>query len=481
MSVVWISVPWRLWRGELRVQGLLLRRRLFTAVQAAVGLVFFFFVVLRVREALAGGGSLPVLNVAIATVALVVLLAANVTLLGERTGTLPWQLQRWAASLPLSSAQVARLIVAFSILRSGLTTLALLSAVAVGALTYARSLPTVLIILASALVLPLLPVALGLQWARRRGTSVSFAFTIVPLSVTVAVLSVQLPATSGWIQTALRVTALPGLLMTGRAGWAEAVVFLAAWAGLGLVLMRPSALSLRDSGVSRGFGSSIWRLGRIPPVHSPNRLALDIALHRVHLTDWLEVVFLGAVSCSVIALQSFVRDSVLGGFAIAGAFSAAGTTASIAGYVHMKAALRTDPASEAWVRTLPVSARDLGLARHAVCVAGSALAVVPVMVLALVKTGTPPTQDAIVLALWTGMAAVALTGWFAAFLSIGGWARRVAGYVLFGWYTVRLLSGAAILAWNKPLVVAALFAIDLVIALIGHWLGAIGASRQTGQ
>jgi hypothetical protein len=482
MSAGWIAVPVQLWRGELRVQGLLLRRGLFTALQAAVGLVFFAVVAARVHDALARGGPLPVLNLAIATVAFGMLLAANVTLLGERTGTLPWQIQSWSASLPLASGSVARLIVAFSLLRSGLLTLALLSAVAVGALTAAHSLTGVVMILASALLLPLLPVALGLQWARWRGASVSLAFTIVPIGVTVAALSVQLPATSGWIATALRLIALPALLLTGRAAWSEAIVFLAVWVGLATLLMRPAALSLKDSAVGRGFDSSIRRLSGVTAHDNPNRLALDIVIHRVGLADVLEVVFLGMVSCSVVALQTFVKDSVVGGIAMTAAFSAAAATAALAGYLDFSATVRTDPATEAWIRTLPVSARALALARHGVCVAAAALAVVPVMVLAIVKAGLPPETGAIVLALWAGMTALALTGWFAAVLSVHGWRRKVAGYGLFAWFSIRSIAGAAVLvAWNRPLLVAALFAVDVVIALAGQWLGTISASREPAQ
>jgi hypothetical protein len=481
MSAVWISVPVQLWRGELRVQGLLLRRRLFTALQAAVGLIFFLVIVARVRYALAGGGPLPVLNLAIATVAFGMLLAANVTLLGERTGTLPWQVQSWAASLPLASGTVARLIAAFSLLRSGLMTLALLSAVAVGALTTTHSPTAVVMILASALLLPLLPVALGLQWARRRGTSVSLAFTIVPVGVTIGALSVQLPATSGWIETALRLIALPALLLTGRAGWGEAIVFLAAWVGLAAVLMRPAALSLRDSVVGRGFGSSIGRLSRITLKPNPNLLALDIAIHRVGPAELLELIFLGTVSCSVVALQTFVKDSVLGEIAMAAAFSAAGATAALAGYLDLSSTVRTGPATEAWIRALPISARVLALARHCVCVAAAVLAVVPVMILAIVKGGLPPGPGAILLALWTGMTALAMTGWFAAVLSMRGWRRKAAGYALFTWFTIRSLGGAAVIAaWNRPLLVATLFAVDLGIALAGQWVGTIRASREPG-
>jgi hypothetical protein len=482
MSAVWAFVPFHLWRGELRAQGLLLRRPLVTTAQTAFFLLLFFVVALLVRDALAGGGPLPALNIAVVTLSLGMLMAANVTLLGERTGTLPWQLQRWAASLPLGATQVARIIVLFSILRSALLTLSLLAAVAIGALTAAHSLTRVVVILSSAVLLPLLPVAVGLQWARRRGASVSIAFTIVPIGVTVTALSVPLPPTSGWVETAVRFIALPGFLIAGRASLGEAVVFLAAWTGLALVLMRPAALSLRDTLVGRGLGSSIWRLSRIRADLNPNRLALDIAVHRVGPTDLLEILFLGAVSCSVVALQSFARGSAFGALAMAAALSAAAATATIAGYVHMAATVRTDATTEEWLRTLPLSARALSVARHAVCSAGALLAVIPVMLLAIVKTGWPPDQGALPLALWMGMSAVALTGWFAVYLSKQGWRRKFAGYALFGWYSIRALSGAAIFAvWSKPILVAGLFVVDLGIALIGQWRGALAASREPGR
>jgi hypothetical protein len=371
---------------------LLLRRPLVTAAQAVVGVVIFGVVVLWVRDALTGAGPVHTLNIAVITLSLGMLMAANVTLLGERTGTLPWQLQRWAARLPLGATQVARVIVVFSILRSGLLTLALLAAVAIGALTVAHSSTSVVVILGSAVLLPLLPVALGLQWARRRGASVSIAFTIVPLGIGFTAASVPLPLTSGWVETSFGWIALPGMLLVGRASFSVAVVFLAAWTALALTLMRPAALSLRDSSVGRGFGSSISRLSRIPASPSPNRLALDIAVHMVGLTDLLEILFLGAVSCSVVALQSLAKDSLFGELAMGAGLSAAAATATIAGYVHMRATVGMDPPTEAWIRTLPLSARALSVARHAVCSAGSVLAVVPVMVLAIVKSGWPPSK-----------------------------------------------------------------------------------------
>jgi hypothetical protein len=482
MAAVWASVPLHLWRGELRAQGLLLRRRLVTTAQTAVFLLLFFVVALRVRDALAGGGPLPALNIAIVTLSMGLLMAANVTLLGERTGTLPWQLQRWAASLPLGATRVARIIVLFSILRSALITLSLLAAVAVGAVIAAHSLTSVVVILSSAVLLPLLPVALGLQWARRRGASVSIAFTIVPVGVTVTALSVPLSPTSGWVETAVRFVALPGFLIAGRASLGEAVVFLAAWTGLALVLMRPAALSLRDSLVGRGLGSSIWRLSRIPPHPNPNRLALDVAVHRLGPTDLLEILFLGAVSCSVVAIQSFAGGSTFGALAMAVAFAGAGAIASIAGYVHMRATVQADAPTEDWIRTLPLSAETLSIARHAVCCAGSLLAVIPVMLLAIVKASWPPDQGAFTLALWTGMSAVALTGWFAAYLLKQGWRRQLVGYVLFGWYSIRALTGAAVVAmWNKPFLVAVLFVVDLAIGSIGQWRGALAASREPGR
>ena len=482
MSAAWVSVPVQLWRGELRVQGLLLRRPLVTVVQSLVFVAIYISVVLRVRDALMSAGPVHTLNIAVVTLSLGLLMAANVTLVGERTGTLPWQLLRWAAALPLGSSQVARLIVVFSTLKSGLVTLSLLAAVAIGALIAAHSWTSVVIIVSSAVLLPLLPVAMGLQWARRRGTSVSLAFTIVPLGVGVGAVAVELPLASGWAENALRWIAFPGMLLAGRAGLGEAVVFLAAWTGLALVLLRPAALSLRDSLVTRGFGSSIWRLTRIPLSPRSSRLALDVAIHKVGLTDLLEILFLGAVSCSVVALQNFARDSRFGGLAMAAAFSGAGATATIAGYVHMKATVRMDPTTEAWVGTLPLSARALSVAWHAVCTGGALLAVVPVMVLAIVKAGWPPAHGALTLALWTGMSAVALTGWFALYLSMQGWRRQLGGYLLFGWYGVRAVTGAAILVmWSNPWLVAGLFVVDLGIALIGQWRGAIAASQGRGQ
>jgi hypothetical protein len=474
-----ISVPVHLWRGELRVQGLLLRKPLVTTAQALVGAGIFVLAVLRVHDALTSSGQLRTLNIAVLTFSLGMLVAANVTLLGERTGTLPWQLQRWAAGLPLRKTQVSELIVVFSILRSALLTLTLLSAVAIGALTASHSSTSVVEIACAAVVLPLLPVALGLQWARRRGTSVSLAFTIVPLGIGVTAASVPLPLTVGWLDAALRLVALPGMTLAGRADPVEAAILLAAWTALALALMRPAALSLREGSVGRGFGSSTWRLPRAPASSNPNLLALDIALHRVGITDLLEILFLGAVSCSVVALQSFARESAFGVIAMAAAFSGAAATATIAGYIHMRSTIRTDPQTESWIETLPLSASTLSVARHGVCTGGALLAVVPVMGLALLKSADP---GAVTLAVWTGFSALALTGWFALYLSMRGWKRQLAGYALFAWYAVRTISGAAVLGvWNRPLLLATLFATDLAIAAAGQRVGAAAGARVQGQ
>lgn len=482
MTDMSIAVPILLWRGELRAQGLLLRRRLFTGIQALVGVAIFIAVALRVRDALMGGGPVHTLNIAVLTLSLGMLMAANVTLLGERTGTLPWQLQRWAATLPVGSGQLARLIVVFSTLRSALLTLSLLGAVAVGALTAARSLTSVVVVLGSAVLLPLLPVAVGLQWARRRGASVSLAFTIVPLGIGVTAASVPLPLTSGWVEMVLGWLAFPGTLLSGRAGLGEAALFLGAWTGLALVLMRPAALSLKDTAVSRGLGSSIWRLSRITASPSPRLLALDIAMHRVELSGLFEILFLGVVSCTIVALQVFPAHSVVGGLAMAAAVSAAAATATLAGYVQMSSSVRTDASTEAWIRTLPVSAQALSVARHAVCAAGGLLAVLPVMMLAIVKAGGPAEPSVYLLAAWTGMSVWALTGWFATYLAARGFSKHVAGYSLFAGYSVRTLLGAAVLVvWRQPFLLGLLFAADLGVGLIGQWRGALAATRERGQ
>ncbi|HEY1421358.1 MAG TPA: hypothetical protein VGG90_11715 [Candidatus Dormibacteraeota bacterium] len=478
MSTQAISIPMLLWRGELRVQGLLLRRPLITAAQAAVGVAILIFAVLRVREALAAPGPTHTLNIAVLVLSLGMLMAANVTLLGERTGTLPWQLQRWASSAPLPAAQTSLLIVIFSFLRSGLLTLTLLAAVAIGALTVAHSPANVAVIVASALLLPLLPVAVGLQWARRRGASVSLAFTIVPLGTGFTAASLPLPLASGWTESALRLIALPGLLLTGRVEAAAAFLFLAGWTAVALVLLRPAALSLQEGLVARGFGSSIWRVSRLRASRNPGHLTIDIAVHRVTLTDLAEILFLGAVSCTVVALQSFATGTAFGVVAMTAAFSAAAVTATIAGYVHMRSAVRLDPLTEAWIRTLPLSMRSLSAARHAVCTAGALLAVAPVMALALARSA-PGGHGGVLVALWAGMSVPALTGWFAVYLSLAGWRRLAAGYVLFGWYAVRALAGGAILGvWNRPWLVAALFAVDLGIAAAGQWRGALAAASD---
>ncbi|HET6310515.1 MAG TPA: hypothetical protein VFH00_05885 [Candidatus Nitrosotalea sp.] len=479
-----VSVPILLWRGELRAQGLLLRRRLFTLAQSLVFVAIYISVVVRARDALTQPGPVRTLNVAVLTLSLVTLMAANVTLLGERTGTLPWQLQRWAAALPLGIAQVARLIVGFSLLRSGLVTLTILAAAAVGALMAARSLASVVVIVVSLVLLPLLPVALGLQWARRRGTSVSIAFSIVPLGLLLTASSVPLPATSGWIDTVVGWAALPGMMLAGRTGVAQAAIFLAAWTGLALVLMRPAALSLKDNLVARGFGSSIWRLSRLPATPAPNQLALDIAVHRVSLTDLLEILLLGAVSCSVVALQTFPgSSSIERGVALAAAFSAAAATATIAGYIHMSGAVKTDPPTEAWIRTLPLPARALSVARHAVCTAGALLAILPVMVLVIVESGGPGNPGAYVLAAWTGMSFWALTGWFASVMATPGLLKkRLGGYAVLAGYSIRTLLGAAVLVLShQPILVLILFAADFGVGLAGQWRGPTVASPEWGR
>jgi hypothetical protein len=458
------AVPVLLWRGELRVQGLLLRRPLITAAQTIVGLAILTVVALRAHDQLTSGAPVRYLNVTIVTLALGVLMAANVTLLGERTGTLPWQLQRWASSLPIWGAELARLMVVFSLLRSGLLTVALLGAVAVGALTTAHSISAAAIIVFSAVLLPLLPVALGLQWARRRGASPSFAFTLVPLGVGVSALTVPLPTPTGWPGAVLQLTSLPAMTLAGRAGLVDAVVLLAVWTGLAVALLRPAALSLKDSSTRRGFGLVVWR---------PRSLVLDLVLHRVTAGNLLEIIFLGCVSCSVVALEVFATGTVFGAVAQAAALSGAAATAVLAGYIQMRADIRTDESTEAWIRALPISARALSIVRHATSGTGALLAVLPVMVLAVLKAGD------FALALWVGLTAWALTGWFASYLSARGWLKRLGGYSLFGWFGIRGLAGAAVLTTARnPLFVAALFAADILIGLAGQWRGATAASRS---
>lgn len=454
------AVPFRLWRGELRVQGLLLRKPLVTAAQAVVGLAILIIVVLRVRDLLTSGAPVQYLNITIVSLSLGVLMAANVTLLGERTGTLPWQLQRWASRLPIGSTQLARLIVVFSLMRSGLITLTLLGAVAVGALTSAHSVGSALLIVLAALVLPLLPIAVGLQWARRRGTSPSFAFTLVPLGVGASAMGVPLPMPSGWLGTVLQLTSLPAMTLAGRASLVEALVLLAIWAGAATALLRPAALSLKAPAV----GAAVWR---------PRSMVLDLAVHQVTAGDLFEVLFLGVVACSVVALEVFSKGTTFGAIALAVGLSSAAATATLAGYVQMKADIRADDATEAWIRALPVSVPALSIARHATCVAGALLATLPVIVLAVIRSGD------ITLALWAGLSAWALSGWFASYLSMSGWRKHAGGYALFTWFAVRAVVGAAaITTAANPIPIVGLFAVDLAVGLAGQWRGATAAARS---
>src|SRR5690242_4120161 len=470
MTNIAAAVPVLLWRGELRVQGLLLRRPVITAAQTIIGVAILAVVALRAHDQLSSGAPVRYLNVTIVTLALGALMAANVTLLGERTGTLPWQLQRWASGLPIAGAQLARLIVVFSLLRSGLLTVALLGAVAIGALTTAHSLTAAAIIVASAVLLPLLPVAAGLQWARRRGTSPSFAFTLVPLGVGVSAITIPLPTPAGWPGAALELTSLPAMMLGGRASLVDAVVLLTLWTGVALALMRPAALALKESATGGGLGSVVWR---------PRSITLDLAVHRVTAGDLLEIVFLGAVSCSVVALEVFAKGTVFGAVALAAAISTAAATATLAGYIQMKADIRTDDSTEAWIRGLPVSAPALATARHAVCIAGAGLAVLPVMVLAVIRMDGPLAPGAVLLALWAALSAWSLTGWFASYLSARGWRKHLRGYSLFAWFGIRGLAGAAVLTTARnPLFVAGLFAVDILIGLAGQCRGAAAASRS---
>jgi hypothetical protein len=220
-------------------------------------------------------------------------------------------------------------------------------------------------------------------------------------------------------------------------------------------------------------------LSRVPASGGGTSLAFDIAVHKVKFTDLLEILFLGIVSCSVVALEQFASGTAFGAVAMAAALSGAAATATLAGYVQMRADIRTDDSAEAWIRGLPVSAPALSIARHAICSAGAVLAVLPVMVLAVVKSGGPLEPGAIALALWTGLSVWALTGWFAAYLSARGFLKHLGGYSLFTWYGVRLVAGAAILtATRNPLVVAALFAVDFLIGLAGQWRGATAGAKS---
>jgi hypothetical protein len=284
---------------------------------------------------------------------------------------------------------------------------------------------------------------------------------------------------AGWAGVAVRWTSLPGMMLAGRANLGEALVVLALWTGVALGLLRPAALSLKDPSTARGAGSLVWRLSRVPATRRPGSLVLDIALHKLGAADVIEILFLGIVSCSVVALEVFARGTTIGSIALAAALTAAAATATLAGYIQTRADIRTDDATEAWIRGLPVSAAALSTARHAVCTAGSLLAVLPVMVLAVIKIGGPFVPGALALTLWTGLSAWALTGWFATYLSARGLLKHVGGYSLFAWYAARALAGAAILTTaDTPLLVAGLFAVDITIGLAGQWRGATAAARR---
>jgi hypothetical protein len=264
-------------------------------------------------------------------------------------------------------------------------------------------------------------------------------------------------------------------MLAGRADPVAAAVFIAAWTGVALVLLRPAALSLQDFSVSRGIGSSIWRLTRIPAAEGRWTLAFDVAVHRLRLRDLVEILLLGAASSSIVALQVFATGTLLREVAVVAGFAGAAATATLAGYVQTRSTVLGDDPTEAWIRTLPLSAADLAVARHAICTGGSLLAVVPVVVLAQARAeGVAP----IALALWTGLSAWALSGWFASYLSARGFLKHLGGYALFSWFAARTAIGAAVLLTNFVPAVVLLFVVDFVIGAAGHARGGPAAARR---
>jgi hypothetical protein len=464
-----VGIPLLLWRGELRAQGLLLRSRLLTALQGLVGLGILCMIVLRVREVLSTTGLLPPLRLAILSVSYCVIMAANVTLLGERTGTLPWQLQRWAATLPLRPSQVGQVVVAFSVLKSALFTLALLGAVAVGSVLDAASAASVLVILSSALILPLLPVAIGLQWARRRSASVSIAFTVAPLGLILVSLTMALPHTSGWVSSALSVLALPGAVIAGRVPVAESAIFLAGWLGAAAIALRPAALSLRDGLDRSWYRSSISPLVRDSESGRGRWLPFDIAIHRLGLVDAGELIILGVVSSLVVLLVQS-SGSTIGELGAVMATSTAAAMATVAGYLQIRSDVELEPVAEAWIRTLPVSRRSLTIARHVLCSAGGLLAICPVVFTAFVKGQGLAAPNAYSLAVWTLLPAWTLSGWFAWYMSRQTWRRHVAGYVLVAGYSARaLIGGVLLVVVHTPIALPLILLVDLAVGAIGHW------------
>jgi hypothetical protein len=449
-----------LWLGEMRVQRILSRNRLIAAVQISVMSTILVFLAVRVHQAV-DAGVLAITNISVLSAVGVFIIFANVIVTGEESKARVQDIRDWVRSLPVSTGQLRGLLAAMGLLRGALFTATVIGIAAVGAFIARDSWGSRLEIVASALILPLLPVSAGLWFGARRSGPVPRSLTTVPMAVSMLTIAVPFPAAHGFLLTLLHIIAAPALVLIGAASPATAAGVLVFWtAGAGWFLSRLDRAIEVSAADGRPRLASLLATG-------PNarRIAADVVVHQLRPRDVAEAVLpaglLGAVALLMLAQTTGSSVS-----AAAVTVAALALPATVAGYRQVGVSTALEPATEEWIRSLPLGRGALPWARHVTAtVAATVAATVLAAVIAAANVAGLPLVCIVVIVLTP----LSLTGWIAFALNTKG-IRRVLLYLGLGLLIGTRLITTAVLTvtvW-PPLVGAVLVPADLMIGLLGH-------------
>ncbi len=415
-----------LWRGELRVQGMTGRHRVLIVLEGLACLGVLLLMTSHVRSMLLAG-STSTSNLALMTAALCAVVVVNVLVLGEQSRTRVGDLLDWAAPLPLRAVERTQLLVLSGLLRSVLFAVVLVGGVAAGALSTLAEPVGALLVLLAALVLPLLPVAVGLRLGARRSEPLPSVALAVPVGAALTAAFVRLPGAPAPLDQLVELVATPALALLGLAQPATSALLLlvwllaAGWAVSGLAQPEDAPLHTRRP-------AAAGRLAVASP-DDPQALARALVGHRTTTVHLLTAAGSGAALGLVVLLVAVAAPAQPALVALVSSVLAVAAVA--AGYGHVVPV--TTPSRDAgdWLRSAPVPERELVRAAHrvrttaALC-ATTALALVTGAVAAVAGLGTSSWSVVLGIAL----SALTLGGWVGTALAASGLRRLLLAQVL---------------------------------------------------
>ena len=456
-----------LWRGELRVQGMTGRHRVLVVLEGLACLGVLLLMTSHVRSMLLAG-STSTSNLALMTTALCAVVVVNVLVLGEQSRTRVGDLLDWAAPLPLRAVERTQLLVLSGLLRSVLFAVVLVGGVAAGALSTLDDPLRMLLVLLAALVLPLLPVAVGLRLGARRSEPLPSVALAVPVGAALTAALVRLPGAPAPVHELVELVATPARALLGLAQPATSALLLlvwllaAGWAVAGLAQPADAPLHTRRP-------TAAGRLAVSSP-DDPQALARDLVGHRTTSLHLLTCAASGAALGLVVLLVAVAEPAQPVLLALVASLLAVAAVA--AGYGHVVPVTTLPLDARDWLRSAPVPERELVRAAHRVRTAAalcatSALALSTTAVAVVAGLG-PATWPVV---LWIAVSALSLGGWVGRALAASGLRRLLLAHVLLSLAGLRAAVVTAVaLSAGPSTALLSLVVLELLIGGAGQCL-----------